>query len=187
MSEQLRGVVAIRKLLSQASDPPVDAVLAAGLLPRLVQLLQTTDAKLLFEATWAITNIASTDRTADVVAANAIGPLVQLLFHADSDVRDQSVWCIGNIAGDSPRFRDMLFGTPNAVQGIFLNVQHPASLQLLRNSTWALSNFCRGKPSPPAAMVQPLIPALAYLVQQDDKDIISDAAWGLSHLTEGDE
>lgn len=177
----------MRKLLSQPNNPPVDAVIAAGLLPRLVALLQAPDARLLVEVAWAITNIASTDRTADVVAAGAIPALVQHLFHADPGVRDQSVWCLGNIAGDCPKFRDQLFGTPNAVQGIFLNVQHPASLALLRNATWALSNFCRGKPAPPAAMVQPLIPALAYLVQQEDKDVISDAAWGLSHLTDGDE
>ena len=186
-AQQLFGVTAVRKLLSQASNPPVDAVIKAGLLPRLVALLQSVDAKLLVETSWAITNIASTDRTADVVAAGAIPALVQHLFHASAEVRDQAIWCLGNIAGDSPRFRDQLFNTPNAVQGIFMNVQHPASLTLLRNATWALSNFCRGKPSPPSAMVQPLIPALAYLVQQEDKEVISDAAWGLSHLTDGDE
>lgn len=181
------GVVSVRKLLSQASNPPVDAVIKAGLLPRLVALLQSPDARLLVETAWAITNIASTDRTADVVASGAIPALVQHLFHADPAVRDQSVWCLGNIAGDSPKFRDQLIATPNAVQGIFLNVQHPASLPLLRNATWTLSNFCRGKPAPAPSMVQPLIPALAYLVQQEDKEIVSDAAWGLSHLTDGDE
>ncbi len=49
---QFKATLEVRKMLSKEKDPPVREVLAAGLLPRLVQLLATGDAKLQFEAAW---------------------------------------------------------------------------------------------------------------------------------------
>ncbi len=49
------------------------------------------------------------------------------------EVRDQ--------AGDSPEFRNLVLG-------------HDALSSLLRNATWTLSNFCRGKPSPDWKYIQ---------------------------------
>ena len=43
--------------------------------------------------------------------------------------------------------RDMVLST-QALQGVLLNIQHPHNISMLRNSTWTLSNFCRGKPQP---------------------------------------
>ena len=101
----LEGVVCIRRLLSKESSPPVEAVLGANILPRLVHILgaATNDPKLQFEAAWAITNIASTEFTRHVVDANAVEPLVAGMMSADATLRDQCIWCIGNIAGDCPK------------------------------------------------------------------------------------
>lgn len=187
-ARQLEGVTAIRRLLSKESRPPVEPVMATGILPRLVELLAASgDAKTQFEAAWAITNIASTEHTRVVVDGGAVPALVQGMMSADPAVRDQCVWCIGNIAGDCTRYRDLLFATPGALQALMLNIQHPGSAALLGNATWALSNFCRGKPSPPLALAQPLLPALAWLLTQSEPSVVSDAAWGLSYLTDGDE
>ena len=70
-------------------------------------MLGATCSKIVFEAAWALTNIASTDFTN--VVAGAIPKLVQLLMHGDANVREQSAWCLGNIAGDSPVLRDQVF------------------------------------------------------------------------------
>jgi hypothetical protein len=169
------------------AQPPVEEVLRCGILRRLVQLLATsTHCKLQFEACWAITNIASTEHTGAVVEAGAVGPLVSGMISADPELREQSIWCIGNIAGDSPKFRDMILTTPNAIAALMANIQQPHSITLLRNATWTLSNFCRGKPSPTPEQVGAMVPALAYLLLQcPDRDVIQDAAWGLSYLTDG--
>ncbi len=188
-ARQLEGVNAIRRLLSKESKPPVEAVLRAGVLPRLVQLLAGgagVDTKLQFEAAWAITNVASTEHTSAVVEAGAVPPLVAGMMSGDPELRDQCIWCLGNIAGDCAAYRDGLLNTPNALQAIMMNVQQPHSLQLLRNATWTLSNLCRGKPSPAAAHAQAVVPALAYLVTHTDKDVLTDALWGLSYLTDGE-
>lgn len=187
MARQIEGVTAIRRLLSKESKPPVEPIVQSGILPRLVELLGAKDAKLQFEAAWAITNIASTEHTRVVVDAGAVPALVQGMMASDSVVRDQCIWCVGNIAGDCTKFRDLLFNTPGALQALMLNIQHPETVTLLQNATWALSNFCRGKPSPPVSVAQPLLPALAWLLNQTDKNVLSDALWGLSYLTDGSE
>lgn len=185
-AHQLAGVTAIRRLLSKESRPPVEPVVQAGALPRLVELLASPDSKIQFEAAWAITNIASTEHTSVVVRAGAIPALVQGMMASDAQVRDQCIWCLGNVAGDCVKYRDMLFATPGAVQALLLNIQHPETPLLLQNATWTLSNFCRGKPSPPQPAVAGMLPALAYLLRQADSSVLADAAWGISYLTDNE-
>ena len=66
-------------------------------------------------------------------------------------------------------------------------MQNPAELTLLRNATWTLSNFCRGKPSPAPEVLTAIMPALSYLLNNADKEVVQDAAWGISYLTDGEE
>lgn len=178
---------AIRRLLSKEENPPVKQVLDTGILAKLIELITSADPKIGFEAAWAVTNIASTEYTSVVVDAGAVRPLVAGMMSGDSNVRDQCVWCVGNIAGDSAKYRNMLLETEGALQALFLNIQNPSNLPLLRNATWALSNFCRGKPTPHPDAVKAILPALSFLLSHEDKDVVQEAAWGVSYLTESEE
>jgi importin subunit alpha-6/7 len=184
---QFHGVQEIRKLLSRERDPPVLPVLQANILPRLVYFLANGNEKMQFEASWAITNVASTDYTHAVVEAGAIPVLTNLLRSQSPEVREQCAWCLGNITGDGASFRDMVLNTPGAIESLMLNIQYPHNESLLRNVGWTLSNCCRGKPAPKLEVVAPMIPAFVHLLGATDAEILGDAAWGLSYITDGDE
>jgi len=59
---------------------------------------------------------------------------------------------------------------------------------MLRNATWALSNFCRGKQLPSMEIIQEILVWLCKLVYRDeDEEIMIEALWAFSYLTEGSE
>ena len=184
--ETVRG---FRKILSVEYNPPVEEVLASGVLPAFVQMLQLNDKpKIQFEAAWALTNIASTDETKAIVDAGAVPHFAQLLSSPDPEVREQCAWCLGNVAGDSPALRDVVLSS-GAMQPLLQNIAHPANKSLYNNCIWALSNFCRGKPQPNLSHVSPAVPILEQILRSPSSDngAKTNALWALSFISDGDD
>lgn len=191
-SQQLKCLRGFRRLLSVEKNPPVQQCLDCGALPYFVRFLQgcsngNVNAELQFEAAWALTNIASTEYTRKIVEAGSIPYLVQLLSSPHPEVRDQSAWCLGNVAGDSSDLRDIVLKN-GGMEPLLANIQQPANTPLLRNCTWTLSNFCRGKPQPSLDIIGSAIPILANLLKNSsDQETIVDATWALSYISDGDD
>jgi hypothetical protein len=95
---------------------------------------------------------------------------------------------LGNIAGENYKIRDMVINE-GAVEPIAAILdQSPPGTSLVRNASWALSNFCRGRPPPDFDKVKRAIPSLAkVLVENDNEDILVDVCWAMSYLSDGGE
>ena len=56
--KQHQGMIGIRKILSIAESPPIQAVIDAGLVPRMIEYVKQQEyPQLQLEATWALTNV----------------------------------------------------------------------------------------------------------------------------------
>ena len=224
---QLIGLVFFRHVLSAAEHPPIDEVLSLNngtILEHVVQLFGKTDNAILrFEAAWFITNVASgtTQHCVELMNTGACDLLLKYAADQQSsiDLRDQCVWALGNIAADAHPFRQYCIernivpilvsqytcsdtendaNTNSTVQDDALVPEMSMSLlNLVRNTTWALSNICRplnsqldGQGDMIGVNFDDMIPALpalgAVIRTSNDVETVLSALWGMARLSQTD-
>ncbi|XP_043817776.1 importin subunit alpha [Manihot esculenta] len=184
---QLGATNYIRKLLSTGRSPPIDEVVDSGVVPRFIEFLAWEGfPQLQYEAAVALTNISSgtSENNKVLIDHGAVPPFVKLLSSPLYELREQVVYALGNIAGDSPQFRDLVLGL-GALMPLLAQFNEHSKISMLRNATWTLSTFCRGKPQPLFEQIKPALPALERLIHSRDEEVLKYACWALSYLSDG--
>ncbi|XP_053621835.1 importin subunit alpha-5-like [Plodia interpunctella] len=187
VSTQTISARSARRMLSREQNPPISVMVSAGVIKPLVDALDREDCgDLQFEAAWALTNIASGthDHTMAVVEGGAIPKLVYLLSRGGV-VGEQSAWALGNIAGDGAATRDAVL-QGGALPALLPLLTTNTPLTQLRTAVWTYSNLCRNKnPLVKFELVAPALPYISELLEVTDQDVLADACWALSYLTDG--
>ncbi|MFO0118047.1 MAG: hypothetical protein ACK521_10705 [bacterium] len=107
------------------------------------------------------------------------------MAHPKIEVVEQAIWALGNLAGDNTTFRDLLIARGAVDPIAHIVAAAPPGTSFCRNSSWALSNLCRGRPGPPFYKIRNAILALAKVLSENDRiDIITDICWALSYITD---
>lgn len=189
------ATIGFRRLLSFEKNPPLQQVIDANLVPKFVQFVQhDNQPKLQFEAAWCLTNIASGEHehVQVLLEKGALEVLVKLLHSQNIEVIEQAIWALGNIAGDSATNRKLVLNAgacqpiANLLSNLLDNPTAGFGQSFMRNASWTLSNFCRGKPPPEFEQIVPAIPVLArVLAVTDQEDILTDICWALSYISDG--
>lgn len=143
-------MIGVRKILSIADSPPIQAVIDAGLVPRMIEYVKQQEyPQLQLEATWALTNVASgtTIQCQSIIDKGGIPLFVELLKSNNPGIVEQAIWAIGNISSDCIFYRDNIVragGLNNLVEVVNKTNEET----LIKHGCWALSNLCRGSPLP---------------------------------------
>uniref|UniRef100_A0A914PK59 Importin subunit alpha n=1 Tax=Panagrolaimus davidi TaxID=227884 RepID=A0A914PK59_9BILA len=188
---QLASIRQIRKLLSDSNDiSKYDAFIESGIIPVLVKHLKSKNSNMVFEATWALTNLASgtSEQTQAVVDGGAIPLLINLLESDNSKVVNQAVWALSNIVGeDNAEYRDQCIELEIIPKLIKFIDDYDSTTDLIRNVAWTMVNLCRLK-IPPISIknVQKILPGFEKLIDHHDPNTVSDSLWGISYSIQMD-
>jgi hypothetical protein len=184
------GVIGLRKILSIEEGPPIQPVIDANLVPKLIEFMQRDDEPhLQLEAAWALTNIASgsTQQTQTIIDKGGIPLFIRLLKSPHIDVAEQAIWALGNISGDSATYRDMVLKC-GGLEPLMKLVTETKNKSTVKHGTWAISNLCRGRPLPAFNLVFKAIDPLCKVIKEEtDPEILTDATWAISYLSDGDD
>lgn len=194
--EKLRAISTLRHLLS-SDDPPFMAALRSGAGPCLAKALllkrhTANELKTVFEAAWAITNMAAGLHEC-VEAVLPAAPLLILLLHTNSSshIAEQCAWALGNMAGESATFRSRLQanGAVRPLVQLVLAAKGRPEQRVLSTActaAWALSNMLQGSNN----MVKEVFAVnggaeglIDLLGTSTSPELLLEVAWVICHAT----
>jgi len=172
--------------LSYLSDGPndrIEAVLNAGVAPRLVELLHVQNTAQT-PALRTVGNIATGDdpQTQRIINLNVLPSLLWMLDNPKKNLRKEACWTISNITA----------GTQDQIQAIInagilpklIELLHTAEFDIQKEATWAVSNATSGGNSDQIMYLvqQGAVPPLCNLLRANDAKVVTVALEGLDNV-----
>jgi hypothetical protein len=138
--------VAFTSLTDDGDDDCIQSVLDTGVLPRVVELLGSTDEIVQAAALRTVGNIAaggSRDQSQQVLNANVLPKLYPMLKHENKGIIKETCWLISNIAAESEHEIQLLIDLNFFSQLIHILATEDC-LPIRKEITWAIRNATDG-------------------------------------------
>ena len=186
IEQKYTGLVGIRKLLS-LQNSPIQELIDIGIVPELISLLDNSPSEFQYEALWCLTNIATgtSDQANNIVVKGGIPKIIKLLDSSIEELRTQATWLLGNLSSDCLKIRDTLI-KEKVFDKLITILASNNNKNLLKQATWAVSNFFRIRPKPPFDTVKKCLNVIArvMVIIPNDTEFLTDACFILYFLTE---
>ncbi|CAD8198463.1 unnamed protein product [Paramecium octaurelia] len=187
------GLNRCRKLLSNAkqsipTESLIELILKTNVQIKVFDIAKNNSIPLLkYEALWIICNIGcgTQKQIQHILDNDGINILFLALESEYDEIIELGVWALANISGDNVQFRDMLLNQGIVEPLIKLAMRYITdSSDIFKTIVWAISNLARGKPTPKIYQKE-LMSILSEIINSiEDEELLIDACWGLSYLSE---
>ncbi|KAL5719751.1 hypothetical protein ACHQM5_012496 [Ranunculus cassubicifolius] len=185
-ASQLDAVCQFKMLLAMEYPPPIDEVIATGVVQRFVEFLARDDfPRLQWEAIMVLTNIAcGTSEHARVVIEHGAIPIFVKLINSPataSYVKELVVWSLGNVSDDSQQIRELALSHGAMTSLISLLDMHPTRTTL-QTVAETLPKFCM---TGNLEQTKLALAVLERLIHSTDEYILSRVCSALGYICDG--
>lgn len=154
----------------------VQAVIASGVIPRLVELLRHNNTNVVTPALRTIGTVVmgDEDQTQTVLNCHVLPALRQLLNHSQKDIRKEACWTISNItAGTQEQIQQVI--DADLIPALVSILSSNEEFEVKQRIAWALSNAANGASDEQMTRYladHGVIESMCQLLACDDRKII---------------
>ncbi|GAY68248.1 hypothetical protein CUMW_262640 [Citrus unshiu] len=184
-----------QSFLPSALAPRLNLHTKLEILPAMVARVWSDDNSLQLEATTEFLKLFSIERRMsieEVIESGVVPRFVEFLMREDyPQLQFQAAWALTNIAtGTSENIKVVI---DHGAVPIFVKLLASPSDNVCEQAVWALGNVAGDSPrcrdlvlgEGTLIPVRPALPVLAQLIRSNDEEVLTDACWALSYLSDG--
>jgi hypothetical protein len=187
INQKFFGLVGIKKIL-MLQESPLQDIVNEGIIPELILLLDLNlNPEFQYEALFCLTFITSktNEEIGFLIIKQGIKKIVMILDSLIEEIKIQGALLIGNLAINSYKIRDSLI-KEEAYNKLLISLRGTNNKKIIKNNTWAISNFFRVKPLMMYDNAKKSIKIIArnIFLLKDDLEFLNDACFILCFITE---
>ena len=186
IKQKYYGLVGLRKILL-IPEVPIQDLLNEGIIQDLIQLLDlNSNPEFQYEALLCLSYITSktNEEISFLIIKQGINKIIKIFDTSIDEIKVQTPLFIANLI-NTIKIRDLLI-EEKIFDKILIVLSSTKQKQLIKNCTWAISNFFRIKPIMKYDIAKKCIKIIArnLLMLQEDFEFLSDACFILCFITE---